>query len=69
MNLAEVVVREVQCDAMSVHFDLLAEGIGQPGEAAHVLDLLIGVLLRAKSKEQALESMLASAGTPYLKIE
>ena len=36
MNLAEVVIHEVQRDGMRVHFDLLGEGIGQPGKSAHV---------------------------------
>ena len=36
MDLAEVVVSEVQRNGMRVHFDLLAEPVGQSREAAHV---------------------------------
>jgi hypothetical protein len=36
MNFHEVVKHEVQRDGMRVHFDLLAEGIGEPAEAADV---------------------------------
>jgi hypothetical protein len=36
MNLAEVVIHEVQRHVVRVHFDLLAEAVCQPREAAHV---------------------------------
>ena len=36
MNLAEVVIREVQRDVVSMHLDLLAESVRESGEAAHM---------------------------------
>ena len=36
MHLAEVVVGEVQRNVVCVHFKLLAEGVRQSREAAHV---------------------------------
>jgi hypothetical protein len=36
MNFAEVVIREVQRDVVGVHFDFLAEPVGQAREPAHV---------------------------------
>lgn len=36
MNLAEVVVGEVQRDHVSMHLDLLAKRVAEPSEAAHV---------------------------------
>lgn len=36
MNLAEVVIHEMERNGMSVILDLLAEGVRQPSEAAHV---------------------------------
>lgn len=36
MNLSEVVMHKVQRHGCSVHFGLLAEGVRQPCESAHV---------------------------------
>lgn len=53
MDAAEVVEREVECQRVNVIVELLAESVGQPGEAA---------VLHADRKVHALDMRRADMG-------